>query len=199
MTENNFRILAIDDHPIVLQGIQTLATDLDNVSCATRTDLRLEDLPDGTDFDLCILDLGLCGKQSGDFIARLRTRMPSCRILVYTMHEEPWIADELVGLDVEGAVSKNSSLDELQQAIEHLRCGLSYYDPVFTRLMRPKALNRLTLKEAQVLKHIMNGLSNAEIAQAMSLSINTVKTHRRNIMKKFEVANVTQLVGKISQ
>ena len=65
--------------------------------------------------------------------------------------------------------------------------------------MRPKALNRLTLKEAQVLKHIMNGLSNAEIAQAMSLSINTVKTHRRNIMKKFEVANVTQLVGKISQ
>ena len=41
-------------------------------------------------------------------------------------------------------------------------------------------------------------MSNAEIAQAMSLSINTVKTHRRNIMKKFEVANVTQLVGKIS-
>ena len=70
---------------------------------------------------------------------------------------------------------------------------------MFTRLIRPKALNRLTLKEAQVLKHIMNGLSNAEIAQAMSLSINTVKTHRRNIMKKFEVANVTQLVGKISQ
>lgn len=198
MTENNFRILAIDDHPIVLQGIQTLATDLDNVSCATRTDLRLEDLPDDTDFDLCILDLGLCGKQSGDFIARLRTRMPSCRILVYTMHEEPWIANELVGLDVEGAVSKNSPLDELQQAIEHLRCGLSYYDPVFTRLIRPKALNRLTLKEAQVLKHIMNGLSNAQIAQAMSLSINTVKTHRRRIMKKFEVYNVTQLVGKIS-
>ena len=64
--------------------------------------------------------------------------------------------------------------------------------------MRPKALNRLTLKEAQVLKHIMNGLSNAQIAQAMSLSINTVKTHRRRIMKKFEVYNVTQLVGKIS-
>ena len=136
MTENNFRILAIDDHPIVLQGIQTLATDLDNVSCATRTDLRLEDLPDDTDFDLCILDLGLCGKQSGDFIARLRTRMPSCRILVYTMHEEPWIANELVGLDVEGAVSKNSPLDELQQAIEHLRCGLSYYDRTMTPCSR---------------------------------------------------------------
>ena len=130
--------------------------------------------------------------------AERRLHCPAA-ILVYTMHEEPWIANELVGLDVEGAVSKNSPLDELQQAIEHLRCGLSYYDPVFTRLIRPKALNRLTLKEAQVLKHIMNGLSNAEIAQAMSLSINTVKTHRRNIMKKFEVANVTQLVGKISQ
>ena len=199
MTENNYRILAIDDHPIVLQGIQALATELHNVSCTTKTDIRLEDLPEDSVFDLCILDLGLCGKQSGDFIARLRTRMPSCRILVYTMHEEPWIADELVGLDVEGAVSKNSPLDELQQAISHLRCGLSYYDPVFTRLMRPKALNRLTLKEAQVLKHIMNGLSNAQIAQAMSLSINTVKTHRRRIMKKFEVYNVTQLVGKISQ
>ena len=151
MTENNYHILAIDDHPIVLQGIQALATELHNVSCTTKTDIRLEDLPEDSAFDLCILDLGLCGKQSGDFIARLRTRMPSCRILVYTMHEEPWIADELVGLDVEGAVSKNSPLDELQQAIRHLRCGLSYYDPVFTRLMRPKALNRLTLKEAQVL------------------------------------------------
>ena len=95
MTENNYRILAIDDHPIVLQGIQALATELHNVSCTTKTDIRLEDLPEDSAFDLCILDLGLCGKQSGDFIARLRTRMPSCRILVYTMHEEPWIADEL--------------------------------------------------------------------------------------------------------
>lgn len=127
MTDHTYRILAIDDHPIVLQGIQALATNLNDVSCTTRTNLRLEDLPDSTDFDLCILDLGLCGKQSKDFITRLHARMPSCRILVYTMHEEPWIADELIELDVEGAVSKNSSLDELQRAIGQLRGGLTYY------------------------------------------------------------------------
>ena len=126
MTENNYRILAIDDHPIVLQGIQALATELHNVSCTTKTDIRLEDLPEDSAFDLCILDLGLCGKQSGDFIARLRTRMPSCRILVYTMHEEPWIADELSALDVEGAVSKNSPLNELREAIHALRDGRRY-------------------------------------------------------------------------
>lgn len=198
MTENNYRILAIDDHPIVLQGIQALATELHNVSCTTKTDIRLEDLPEDSAFDLCILDLGLCGKQSGDFIARLRTRMPSCRILVYTMHEEPWIADELVGLDVEGAVSKNSPLNELREAIHALRDGRRYYDPTFAQLMRPSTCNGLTWQETQVLKHIMNGLSNVEIARTMSLSINTIKTHRRKIMQKLEASNVMQLMNKIN-
>ena len=125
--------------------------------------------------------------------------MPACRILVYTMHEEPWIANELSALDVEGAVSKNSPLNELREAIHALRDGRRYYDPTFAQLMRPSTCNGLTWQETQVLKHIMNGLSNAQIAQAMNLSINTVKTHRRKIMKKFEAANVTQLMSKISQ
>lgn len=128
MTTDTFRILAIDDHPIVLQGIQALATSLDNVSCITKSDIRLEELPADSAYDLCILDLGICGKQSGDVIARLRSRMPACRILVYTMHEEPWIANELSALDVEGAVSKNSPLNELREAIHALRDGRRYYD-----------------------------------------------------------------------
>lgn len=199
MTENIYRILAIDDHPIVLQGIQALANGLQHVCCATKTDTRLEDLPETADFDLCILDLGICGKQSDEFIRRLRAHLPGCRILVYTMHEEPWIADELLALDVEGAVSKNSPLHELQRAIEHLRHGGSYYDAIFTQLIHSKALNRLTSQERQVLKLISDGLSNAQIAQTMHLSINTIKTHRQKIMKKFDVCNVMQLLGKISK
>lgn len=198
MTTDTFRILAIDDHPIVLQGIQALATSLDNVSCITKSDIRLEELPADSAYDLCILDLGICGKQSGDVIARLRSRMPACRILVYTMHEEPWIANELSALDVEGAVSKNSPLNELREAIHALRDGRRYYDLTFAQLMRPSTCNGLTWQETQVLKHIMNGLSNVEIARTMSLSINTIKTHRRKIMQKLEASNVMQLMNKIN-
>ena len=52
MTTDTFRILAIDDHPIVLQGIQALATSLDNVSCITKSDIRLEELPADSAYDL---------------------------------------------------------------------------------------------------------------------------------------------------
>lgn len=196
MPENIFRILAIDDHPIVLEGIQSIANRLPNTSCMVKNSLQaLAEMNKKERFDLCILDLGICGQEHGKAIRQLRACQPKCRILIYTMHEEPWIADELTEWAIEGAVSKNSSLSELCKAIESIRQGQPYYDPVFTRIMQPDSLQALTIQETQVLKHITDGLTNKQIADKMSISVNTVKTHRKKLMKKFKASSVAQLIN----
>lgn len=198
MTERKLRILAIDDHPVVLFGIQNIVSQQNLAVCTFGNNAHvLDTMSPDANFNVCILDLGICGNQYADFIARIRSLWPACRILIYTMHEEPWIANELSAIDIEGAVSKSSPLDELKKAIAALCHGHCYFDPIFAKLMQNKAMEGLTLKETCVLKHILAGLNNEQIAFEMGISINTVKTHRRRIMNKFGATSVAQLIAHV--
>ncbi len=186
------RVLVLDDHPIVLRGIENVVLEGENVACTALTSLPAAS---GCErYDLCILDLGLCGAHPGAAIDRLRLMWPGCRVLVYTMHEEPWMAAELEELGVEGIVSKHSPLDELRHAIAELRKGGTYCDPVFTRLKAAPV--RLTSREKEVLALMLDGRNGPEIASALNISIDTVKTHRRSLMSKFAVKTSAGLVSK---
>ena len=104
--KETYRILVIDDHPIVAEGIIALASQLEGVTCKGATCAKdVEQLTLKERFDLCIIDLELPDMNGFQLISHLHSQIPECGILIYTMHEEPWIIAKLSTLNINGAVS----------------------------------------------------------------------------------------------
>ena len=198
--KETYRILVIDDHPIVAEGIIALASQLEEVTCKGATCAKdVEQLTLKERFDLCIIDLELPDMNGFQLISHLHSRIPECGILIYTMHEEPWIIAKLSTLNINGAVSKNASTSELRDAISN---GTRYFSNVFSELDKekqntlPHALPELSRREKEVLAYLSQGLSTSEISQLLFLSINTIQTYRKRLMEKLEAKNVAELVYK---
>ena len=185
--KETYRILVIDDHPIVAEGIIALASQLEGVTGKGATCAKdVEQLTLKERFDLCIIDLELPDMNGFQLISHLHSQIPKCGILIYTMHEEPWIIAKLSTLNINGAVSKNASTSELRDAISTLKNGTTL----------PYALPELSRREKEVLAYLSQGLSTSEISQLLFLSINTIQTYRKRLMEKLEAKNVAELVYK---
>lgn len=200
--KETYRILVIDDHPIVAEGIIALASQLEEVTCKGATCAKdVEQLTLKERFDLCIIDLELPDMNGFQLISHLHSRIPECGILIYTMHEEPWIIAKLSTLNINGAVSKNASTS-VRDAISTLKNGTRYFSNVFSELDKekqntlPHALPELSRREKEVLAYLSQGLSTSEISQLLFLSINTIQTYRKRLMEKLEAKNVAELVYK---
>lgn len=203
MDSKTFQILIVDNHPVVLAGIEAIAGNMEDVSCTGITQVKqLDVLLQTRSFDLCIVDLELSDSNGFNLIERLRSDCPECRILVYTMHEEPWIQAQLTGLNIQGAVSKNSEIAELRKAIQTLRSGGVYFDTTFQTILKGKGGNEqprsilLSEREKQILTCLSQGMTTSQIAQHLFISTNTVQTYRKRLLAKLEAKNVAELVRK---
>lgn len=107
MNPNIYKLLIVDDHPIVAEGIVSIASQQSNILCKSIT--RMENLLptiSAESFDLCIIDLELPEINGFQLIHLLQEQMSDCKILIYTMHEEPWVIAKLAEEEISGAVSK---------------------------------------------------------------------------------------------
>lgn len=203
-----YKVLIVDDHPIVAQGIKRIVSSIEDVECTeVGNSEQLKLLLDSTDadFDLCVMDLELPGVDGFELIELLHRQMPHCRILIYTMHDEIWYVARLaqVGMRmyVSGAVSKSAHIDELRLAIQQIKGGGEYFSEAFLRLtQREKGDNlsvpRLSNREYEVIVLLSKGLSTTEIADRLFLSVNTIQTYRRRLLDKFQAKNVAELISK---
>lgn len=204
MDKKGYKILVVDDHPIVSAGIQDIASRLEGVRCMKADNKKsLQQTLEKETFDLCIVDLELQGTNGFQLIDMLSSRnAPGC-ILVYTMHEEPWIIAKLATLDIHGAVSKNDGTDKLLTAIKTIKNGGKYFGGAFTELANGKTRtpetvmpSELSVREKEVLTGLSQGMNTSEIAQSLFISDNTVQTYRKRLMTKLNARNVAELVYK---
>ena len=193
MNPDIYKLLIVDDHPIVAEGIVSIASQQSNILCKSIT--RMENL-------LPTIDLELPEINGFQLIHLLQEQMPDCKILIYTMHEEPWVIAKLAEEEISGAVSKNASTSELKQAINQIRLGHKYFSEVFS-ILHKKQINidlhkipELSKREKEVLTYLSEGLSTSEISDLLCLSTNTIQTYRKRLMEKLEAKNVAELVYK---
>ena len=208
--ENEYRILALDDHPVVLEGVQYLLQKQSGVVCTGITTIEelLERLQKGERFHLFILDLELPDSDGFGAFSIIREQCPEASILIYTMHEEPWLLARLSHFDIQGVVSKNDDVVKLIEAVRAIRRGRTYYNEAYSEQLRilqsgvtsyPETMGdafKLSQREYTVLELISKGLTTPEIAHRLFISTNTVGTYRRRLMIKFNVHNVAQLINK---
>ena len=202
-TMDSITILIVDDHPIVLKGIHALlsssfprASILDAAGVGEAEEILVRH-----DVDIMITDLDLNGESGTTLIRHVRDIRPATQVVVYTMHEEPWSVSEIDSMDVEAVVMKSDSAGELLTAVGSLLDGKGYYSATFSRLLgsQKRQPDRLSCRETQVVDLTAAGLSSADIALQLGISVNTVEFHRRRIMQKLGVSNAAEMVSRATE
>ena len=203
MKERDIRILLVDDHDLVLQGLKRIVEcslpEIKKVCTASSGQEALQ-LITSQRFNLFVLDMELPDMSGMDIIVRIREKDPQARIIVNTMHEEIWFIKNLIQCSVDGILFKSIDSTKIAEAIRRVLDGETYYCPyaehVRAQMKRSDEGRReeLTLRELDVLKRISEGKNTQEIAQELCVSTNTVDTHRRHLMDKLDARNVADLI-----
>lgn len=203
MKGKDIRILLVDDHDLVLQGlkriVECLLPEIKNV-CTASSGYEVGLLAASQHFDLFVLDMELPDVSGLELISTLRNLDSQACILVNTMHEEIWYIKNLLQCGVNGILFKSTDSGKITEAIRRVLAGETYYCPyaehVRTQMKRleEKRPEDLTLRELDVLKRISEGKNTQEIARELCVSTNTVDTHRRHLMEKMGARNVADLI-----
>lgn len=182
------KLLVVDDHPIVLEGIHSvLARKGFKVLKASTAPQALSLAEHVGNIDIFVIDLSLVEGIDGlALIDELRAHGHDRPVVVYTMHEELWNISALMKADVQGIVLKGDNINELVHAIQIVAEGGVYRSATFDEKRREVMQTNgiLSTKDVEVLRRLSDGAGNREIARAMDISEKAVEYHRSNILKK---------------
>lgn len=200
--EAPIRLAIVDDHPAMLRGLQSLF-DPDRRYRVTATGNCAADvstIADRAQCEVIIVDLGLPGDVFGA-LQHVAVTAPGIKLLVYTAHESVDLAVRAIDIGVNGYVLKGSPIEDLHEAITVARRGEIYVSPafafrVFAGMHRTKSESnrRLSGRERQLIKCLLEGKSNKEIAAALRLTEKTVKHYMTNLMGKLHVHSRLEVV-----
>jgi NarL family two-component system response regulator LiaR len=197
------RLLVADDHTLVRAGLCALIGTEPGMEVVGEAADGVEVVLKARSLrpDIILLDLVMPRQGGIEAIAEIKAEDPEARILVLTSFADDDKVFPAIKAGALGYLLKDSSPQQLLQAIRDVHRGESALDPAIARkLIRelnqppdlPRTEDPLTAREAEVLRLVAQGLSNQEIAERMVVSERTVRTHVSNILDKLHLANRTQ-------
>ncbi len=192
------KVIILDDHTLFLRGMTLILREC----CAecevfAYQSIRMlkKDKLKYKDFDLFISDVELPGEDSFGLLETLREKIPSLPILVVSMHKKNAVIRRCKDIGIKGYLLKDED-EELFKAIETIMDGGAYYSKTIMEFCKKNKdiYVDISNREEQIIKLIAKGLNNNVIAQRLSLSKETVKTHKKNIKLKLDVSNTAEII-----
>lgn len=194
----SIKVLIVDDHAILRMGLASLieserdvcvAGDADDGETAIRKVLKLKP-------DVVVMDLMMPGMDGAETTRRLLEKMPEAKVLILTSFA---LADGLahaLEAGARGAVMKNADFAELLAAIRTVAAGGRAVSPEIERILAANPpVPALSPRQAEILASIVRGLSNADIALQLGISVDMVKEHANALFAKIGAANRTEAVA----
>jgi DNA-binding NarL/FixJ family response regulator len=201
------RVLLVDDHPIVRQGLRRLIEQEEDLlvcgEAETAHDARaaIKELNP----DVVIVDISLKQGDGIELVRDTRAHHPALALLVLSMHDEMIYAERMLSAGANGYIMKQAASDQLVVALRRvLERGIYVSEAVGNSMIRKFAaggsyistnpIDRLSNRELQILHMIGKGLSTREAADTLNLSVKTVESHRQRIKRKLNLTSGAQLV-----
>jgi DNA-binding NarL/FixJ family response regulator len=201
------RVLIVDDHPIVRQGLLRIMENEDDLTVCgdAETTLQARTAIKELNPDIVITDISLTRGDGFELVREVRARHPQLPILVLSMHDETIYAERMLSAGANGYIMKQAASEQFLTAVRRVLAGHIYVsEAVGNNLIQKFAggsaplstnpIDRLSNRELQVMHMIGKGMSTREMADTLHLSIKTVESHRQRIKRKLNLKTGMQLV-----
>jgi NarL family two-component system response regulator LiaR len=197
------RVLIVDDHGVVRQGLQTYLELLDDIEVIGEAENGLEAVAQVRQHqpDVVLMDLLMPEMDGSEATRQARAISPSTKVIVLTSFADDERVFPAIKAGATGYLLKDVAPGDLANAIRAVHAGETHLHPDITKKLvdqfasprsAPEGPADLTPRELEVLRLIAQGMRNREIAQALTISEKTVKTHVSSILSKLQVADRTQ-------
>lgn len=199
-----YNIAVLDDHPLILKGLIDLLKKIDligEIHTFEVPELIINHLNNNT-VDISIIDIRIFKSDAGLDVAKyIISKKNRVKVLIYSGNMDIAYIEECLKIGVDGIISKDSPIDEIKVAINNLINNEKYYSNDIKNLVEAININSektsikeiresiLTAREIEILKLVCKGHDAKKIADMLSISVFTVRTHRNNIMIKTKTHN----------
>ena len=198
----SIRVLIADDHQIVRTGLKSLVAGSDiEVVAEAETGEQAVQLAQETDCNVLILDVRMEKGDGLKTLGRIKLEKPDLPVLMFSTYDNPTYAARSVALGAAGFLLKNAPSAKIIESVRRVAAGENIWTREELRrvtgaLATPRLANDvevpLTQRENEVIRQLALGLTNKEIAMALSISYETVKEHVQHILRKVGVSDRTQ-------
>lgn len=202
------KLLLADDHAVVRSGLRLLLESDPRVTIVAEvgTGQAALEAVEELSPDIVLMDIGLPDLSGIEATRQIKERCPDAAVVALTIHEDEEFFFEMLQAGASGYVPKRAAPEELLLAIQVVAEGEVYLYPSLAKLLVKDYLTQeeaqqtdvktspLTPREREVLVHLADGLTNAEIGELLSISPKTVARHRENLMRKLDLHSRTALV-----
>lgn len=201
------RILIADDHAVVRSGLRTLLSATEDIEIVGEAENGVEtlSLAESLKPDMVLLDISMPPENGVKTAQQLKEANPATIVLFLTMHEDETLLHEALRAGAAGYLIKRADESEILQAIHAASRGDLYVHPAMTRALlhqavvmeerRSSSTDALTPREVDVLRLLVRGNTNRQIASLLGLSIRTVENHRANLMGKLGLSSRVELMN----
>ena len=195
---NRVNILLADDHQIVIEGLKLILEVKENFEIIGEvTDGRkVLDFLEKHKVDIVVLDINMPVMDGITCAKRIKDKYKNVKVIILTMYTQKSFIEEIIKIGIDGCLLKNNTGEELIEAIDRVHSGKSYYDQIQSFYSKEEEVKKYKLseREIEIIRALSNGRTSTQIAEDLFISPHTVKTHRKNILKKLNLHNSTDLM-----
>jgi DNA-binding NarL/FixJ family response regulator len=199
------RVLIADDHNLFRAAVRGLLKGFGGIEVIGEATDGREAVTLATEHrpDVLLMDVGMPGLNGIEAAERVRTATPTTRVIILSMHTGEEHVTRALKAGAAGYLLKDAQPDELERAVRQVARGEAYLSPAVSKHLvqsyarggtGASALERLTLRQREVLQLIAEGYTTKAIATRLKLSVKTVETHRAQLMERLEIRDVPGLV-----
>ncbi|MEQ6167030.1 MULTISPECIES: response regulator transcription factor [unclassified Ekhidna] len=190
-------ILIADDHQIVIDGLKLVLSSREdfNVVGEASNGLEVLEFLSQNKADVVVLDINMPEMDGIKCAKKVKSSYPDIKIIILTMYAQKSFIEEIVKIGIDGCLLKNNTGKELSDAIARVTSGKSYYDQI-QNFSKEEVKQNYTLsdRELEIIRKLGDGMTSSQIASELYISEHTVKTHRKNILRKLDLHSSSELI-----
>ena len=195
---NTIKILLADDHKIVIDGIKLILDSNENyqVIGAVENGQQVLNFIAKQKVDIVVLDINMPVMDGITCAKRIKADFNDIKVIVLTMYAQKSFVEEIIQIGIDGCLLKNNTGKELADAIDRVHSGRSYYDQIQSFNSDNEEIKKYKLgeREIEIIHALADGLTSSQIAEKLFISQHTVKTHRKNILRKLDLHSSAELI-----